>query len=317
MKYNQLGNTGISVSKLCFGALTIGPLQANLNPEEGGEIIAHAFSKGVNFIDTAQLYGSYPHIHHALKKTGNKDIVIASKTYAYLGADAVAAVEQARTELDRDIIDIFLLHEQEGAATLRGHAEALEKLYDYKAKNIIKAVGISTHHVAGVWAAIDAKLDVVHPLLNLASLGIVDGSAADMAKASAAARTAGIGVYIMKPFGGGNLAARGEECLDYVLSMEFADSIAIGMQCKDEVDANIEYFETGHYTEAQKLALSDKKRRLLVEDWCDGCGECERACASSAIKVDMIKGQAVCTRERCVLCGYCGAACPQTCIKII
>ncbi|NLO99652.1 MAG: aldo/keto reductase, partial [Clostridiaceae bacterium] len=37
MEYRELGNTGLIVSRLCFGGLVIGPLQKNLSVEEGGE----------------------------------------------------------------------------------------------------------------------------------------------------------------------------------------------------------------------------------------------------------------------------------------
>jgi aryl-alcohol dehydrogenase-like predicted oxidoreductase len=68
LQYVNLGNTGINVSKLCFGGLIIGPLQANLPSYQGAQIILKAIELGVNFIDTAELYGTYPHIREALKK---------------------------------------------------------------------------------------------------------------------------------------------------------------------------------------------------------------------------------------------------------
>ena len=59
MQYTTLGKTDIEVSRLCLGALTMGPLQAGLSPNEGGEIIAAAVGLGINFVDTAQLYRTY------------------------------------------------------------------------------------------------------------------------------------------------------------------------------------------------------------------------------------------------------------------
>lgn len=317
MKYNELGKTGLTVSKLCFGGLTVGPYQANMSPEAGGEVIAYAFSKGINFIDTAQLYDTYPHIKHALKRYGHDNIVIASKTYAFEADKARAAVEQARTELDRDVIDIFLLHEQESVHTLRGHAAALEELYNMKAQGKIRAVGLSTHHVAGVYGAIEYDLDIVHPLFNIASLGIADGTVEEMGIAAQKAAQKGIGVYLMKPFGGGNLLKKSEECLEFVLAQPFADSIAIGMQSKTEVDANICFFEKRYFDKHLKDSLKRKKRRLIVENWCCGCGECEKFCNQNAIYVDKKLKRAVCIEEKCITCGYCGAVCPQTCLKII
>lgn len=59
MDYYLLGNTGLNVSALCFGALPMGPLQADLSTEEGGALILEALERGVNFIDTAELYNLF------------------------------------------------------------------------------------------------------------------------------------------------------------------------------------------------------------------------------------------------------------------
>mgnify|MGYP001260788705 CR=1 FL=1 len=78
-----LGDTGIKVSRLCFGSLTITPFQANLPIKEGAELIKYAYSKGVNFLDTAELYDNYDYIREALKDINRNDFVITTKCYAY------------------------------------------------------------------------------------------------------------------------------------------------------------------------------------------------------------------------------------------
>lgn len=315
MEYRNLGNTGITVSRVCFGALTVGPCQADMSDEDGGAVIARALSRGVNFIDTAQLYRSYGPIRNALRRTGKFDTVIASKSYAYTAELAIQAVEEARSALDRDVIDIFLLHEQESEHTLRGHAPALEQLYRYKAQGVIRAVGISTHRISGVTAATAQKLDIVFPLLNVAGVGIGDGTAAQMSAAAREAAQAGLGVYIMKPFGGGNLLSRTGECLSYAFSQDYAASVAVGMRTFDEVDADIAFCETGAFPAGLLEKVARQNRRLLIESHCVGCGSCERVCGQDAIHVT--DGKAVCDPSKCITCGYCGAACPETCIKII
>jgi len=314
MEYRALGKTGLRVSRLCFGSLTVGPLQAGLKPEEAGEILAFAFENGVNFLDAAQLYEVYPHIREGLKRT-NKDIIIASKSYAYERQQALDAVDECRKALDRDVIDIFMLHEQESIHTLRGHKPALDALYELKSKGIIKAVGISTHHVAAVEGAMQIGLDVVHPLINVDGWGIVDGTREDMERAVSKAHDMGIGIYTMKTFGGGNLHKKSEQCLEYSLSLPFADSIAIGMQSIDEVKANISFFETGRYTEEEKAALDAKKRHIHIEDWCTGCGECTRHCPQKASKV--VDGRVIVDGDKCVLCSYCSAFCEMSAIRVL
>ena len=146
MDYNILGKTGIKVSKLCFGALTIGPLQANLPLDDGARVISEAIDRGVNFIDTAQLYKTYPYIKKALSQRSIKNVVIASKSYAYSKKTAEESLYEALREIDRDYIDIFLLHEQENEYTLKGHYEALEYFIKMKEKGIIRGAQDSQRH---------------------------------------------------------------------------------------------------------------------------------------------------------------------------
>lgn len=314
MEYRKLGKTGLTVSRLCFGSLTMGPLQAGFEPAAAGEILAYAFSKGVNFVDMAQLYGVYPYVRLALKQA-KQDIIVVSKSYAYERQMALDAVDEARRELDRDVIDVFMLHEQEDELTFRGHRPALEALYDLKAKGVIRAVGASTHYVAGVRAATALGLDVIHPLINVAGWGIVDGTREEMEAAAQAAHDAGIGVYTMKAFGGGNLHKRSGECLNYALSLPFADAVAVGMQSKDEVDANIGFFENGAYTAEQESRLKGKNRHIHIEDWCTGCGNCAKHCPQGAGAV--IDGRMHIDTSKCVLCSYCSAFCDMYAIKVL
>ena len=77
-----MGETGLIVSRLCFGTLTLSPLQAALPPEEGAELLSEAYSNGINFWDTAELYANYDSLRLAIKKIG-KLPVLTTKTYAY------------------------------------------------------------------------------------------------------------------------------------------------------------------------------------------------------------------------------------------
>ena len=47
LKYNTLGKTGIKVSQICFGSLTVSPLGADLPEAEGAEVIAYALESGI------------------------------------------------------------------------------------------------------------------------------------------------------------------------------------------------------------------------------------------------------------------------------
>ena len=68
----QLGKTGIWVSPVGCGVLPMGPGQLALPVEEGAKLICYALSKGINFIDTAQYYKTYPYIRRALEMLGSR-----------------------------------------------------------------------------------------------------------------------------------------------------------------------------------------------------------------------------------------------------
>jgi predicted aldo/keto reductase-like oxidoreductase len=327
-----LGHSGIEVSRLCYGTLAFCTAQADLSPEQGGDLLLYAQSLGVDFFDTAEIYGTYPHIRHAVRH-GTDRPVVCSKTYAWDRTGAAASVARARREMDLDVIDLFLLHEQESTLTLHGHREAFSYLLECREKGILRAVGISTHAVEpvralteavsgrsdGCWTGLDAGpyryADVLHPLLNVAGIGLLDGRADDMVTAVQGAHDVGIGVFGMKMLGGGNLLHRFDEAAAFALGMDCADAYAVGMQSRDEIDMNVALFEGRPIPETLLGRTRSRKRRLLVEDWCTGCGACVERCASGGIR--MVNGRAQPVPDHCLLCGYCAAVCRDFAIKVV
>lgn len=130
MKYTKLPNSDVKVSKICLGTMTFG----NQNTEaEGHEQLDFAIDRGVNFIDTAELYpvpataetsGRTSEIIGSwLKKTGNRDkLVIASKiagpgdytahirTTGFSKESLLEAVNFELKRLNTDYIDLYQLH---------------------------------------------------------------------------------------------------------------------------------------------------------------------------------------------------------------
>ncbi len=311
MQMQKLGKSGLTVSRLCFGTLTMSPLQKALSPEDGARLLIHAYARGVRFLDTADLYGTYPHIRLALREA--PDYVVSTKAYCWDEPTAAAALERAFRGLGRDYVDLFMLHEQESLYTLRGHEEALVYLQKQKERGHIGAVGVSTHYVACVRAAPRfPMIDVIHPLVNRAGIGIQDGSREDMEDAIRAAREHNIGIFAMKPLGGGHLIADNRAALEYAIGSPLLDSVAMGMQSVQEIDADVAAFEG----DLSKLdALKDRPRQIMVHDWCEGCGKCAERCRQRAISI--VDGRARVDSEKCVFCGYCARACPQFCIKVV
>jgi aryl-alcohol dehydrogenase-like predicted oxidoreductase len=310
----ELGKTGIKVSRLCFGTLTMGPLQRNFSLSEGTALLERAFSHGVNFLDTAEIYGTYPYVKEALKI--KRDAVVCTKSYSYDRVTAEESWRKAVEGIGREYIDIFLLHEQESEHTLRGHREAIEYFLKKQREGNIGAFGVSTHFVRCVEAALKyPEIQIVFPLINMAGIGIADGTRDEMLNAIRSAHSMGKGVFAMKPLGGGHLIGQRAEALKYILNLDCVDSVAIGMQSIAEVDFNCAVFSGLEPDASDALKISIYKRELLVQSWCEGCGTCVAVCKNKAMR--LINGKASADPEKCVFCGYCARTCPQFCIKVI
>lgn len=131
MQYQLLGQTDLSVSKLCLGSMTFGE---QCDPAQSHRILDRALEHGINFIDTAELYPSpmkaetcgdtERHIGTWLKSRGGRDeLVIATKVagpgnrigYLRGGPKLVEthirqAVEGSLQRLKTDYIDLYQLH---------------------------------------------------------------------------------------------------------------------------------------------------------------------------------------------------------------
>ncbi len=131
MKYSQLGNTDIQVSKICLGTMTWGEQNSEA---EGHEQMDYALERGVNFFDTAELYsvpgraetqGSTEKIIGTwFRKTGNRDkVILASKIAGpspgllYIRNPLDFSPSSIRTALDNslkrlqtDYLDLYQLH---------------------------------------------------------------------------------------------------------------------------------------------------------------------------------------------------------------
>lgn len=316
MEKRKLGNTNIEVSRLCFGSLTMGPLQTNKSPKEGGELLLHGFEKGINFIDTAELYETYKHIGYALKHWDRSELVVATKSYAYSRETAENSLKKALEEMNTDYVDFFLLHEQESEHTIRGHYEAIEYFLEMKAKGYIRGLGLSTHTVAAVEGSLKYdEIEVIHPIVNMDGLGIQDGSIEDMLAALNKAHGQGKGIFGMKPLGGGNLLKNFRQCFDFVLNLPLLDSIAVGMQSKEEIDVNVAIFEGKEIDKLSLDKIKAKERKLSISNWCEGCGICINHCSHKALKI--VNNQIEVDYNKCVLCSYCSKYCPNFCIKVI
>ena len=317
MKKIILGKTGLEVTELCFGALNMGPLQKNLSVEEGSEIIAHGLKSGINFIDTAQIYKTYPHIRLAMEQTGIKPI-ISTKSPAASYEDMEVAINDALVSMDIKEIDIFFLHAARVTKKVFEEREgAFRCLMDYREKGILKSIGISTHVVEVVeTAAANPEVDMVFPIINKIAMGVLGGSREDMEKAIELCHNSNQGILIMKALAGGNTVDRYKESMDYI--MDFSKSrfsIALGMLNKAEVDMNIKYINGEDISKELAENPMEKKIFQVVPMLCIKCQKCIEVCHSDAVTGDANTPAKI--TDKCIKCGYCVDTCPQFAIRMV
>ena len=311
MKKKRLGNTDLEVSIAGFGVLPMGPSQLALPVEEGAKIIRHALRNGINFLDTAQYYRTYPYISKALENGEFEDVIICSKSLCQDYEGMMDAILEARESLNRDVIDIFLMHEVR-SGQLEERMGAWQALKDAKEKGLVRAIGLSTHHIDITKAAASMEdLDVIFPLINYAGLGIRKGdefgTKEEMLQNMTDCHIAGKGIFSMKAFGGGSLTGHYQEALDYVFSKDCIDSVMIGFGKISEVDDLLSYLD-GSMDKSYNPDISKKKVYINQED-CEGCGACKAACPAGAIFYNE-NGLAEVDHEKCLTCGYCSPVCP-------
>lgn len=312
----RLGRTDLQVSRLAYGSLPLGPLQANLSPEEGGELIRFAIDLGVNILDTAELYGTYQHIREGLKGE-KKKVHVISKTHAATADDARKHVERALREMELPKLDVVHIHGARLKNPFVDRADVFAEMKKMQQEGLIDFLGLSTHYICAVLqAAEQPDIDVIHPLINRTGMGILDGTAEQMAAAIAYAANKDKGVYGMKALAGGNLIKEARACFRYVLDLPGMHALAVGMLSKQEISGNFTLTNTGQADPLVWRELEKRERKIqIMEQFCKGCGACVPACTNQCIYLE--DGTAKIKREDCILCGYCAAACPEFMIRVV
>ncbi len=318
LKRTILGHSGIEVTELCIGTLIHGYLQADMTPQEGAAAVRRALELGVNFIDTAKGYKTYPHIRKGIE--GFTDVVIASKSPVKSAGQMREDVETCLRELNRDTIDVFHLHLVKSQSDMREREGALNTLVQCRESGKIRSIGLSAHGPEGVLCALDCdEIDVVLPILNKKGLGIIEGTPDEMLEAVRKVRDKGLGLYDMKPLGGGHLIDDIPDAIKFLRKLELFDSISVGLKTPEEVEIMVGVFEGD--TSAIKRALTEGKERagrkklIVYEFLCELCGNCIDACDQYAMSLGEEKAEV--DEELCILCGYCGAECPKFAIRVI
>ena len=181
MQQVMLGNSGIEVSRLCIGTGTVGWSGSSNQTRKLGtegliDLLCYAYDSGVRFWDTADQYGSHPHVREALRRLPRDQVVITTKTTSRTPAGVRDDVERFLRELGTDYADIVLLHCLTEDDWTTRYEDCMEALTKCQAQGLIRAVGVSCHDFeAFKLAAITPWVEVVLARINYAGV-IMDAS---------------------------------------------------------------------------------------------------------------------------------------------
>ncbi|MEY7848441.1 aldo/keto reductase [Natrarchaeobius sp. A-rgal3] len=190
MEYRRLGRTGIRVSELCFGTWRFGKETGGVletDRAQAHELLDTAWEQGINFIDTANVYGT-PHgtseeyVGEWLDDYDREDVVVASKVYfpfdgrgepgpndSGLGRKHVRAqIDGTLERLGTDYLDLYYVHRWDDETPIE---ETMGVLTDLVREGKVHSLGASTmaawQLTKALWAS-DAegleRFDVTQPL---------------------------------------------------------------------------------------------------------------------------------------------------------
>lgn len=157
MEYQRLGDTGLKVSPMCLGTMMLGSM-GNKDRAEGVRMIHTALDKGLNFVDTANVYsaGESEEIVGEALKDRRHDVVLATKVRAPMGkgpndsglsrGHILRQVEESLRRLKTDYIDLYQIHRPDADTPIE---ETLRTLDDLIQSGKVRHVGCSTGETSG------------------------------------------------------------------------------------------------------------------------------------------------------------------------
>lgn len=238
-----LAGTGLKVSRICFGTIPFGGRgwrgDPYVEPEAAGKILRKAFESGINFWDTAEAYGTHPHVREGLKLVDRESVVVSTKTQQTGYEEARSSLEKALRELETEYIDIYYMHYVRSPQDLESRRGAFEALLEARREGLIKHIGVSTH-----WSTVVERVaeipEIEVLMVKINKIGRMDCPLEDMLKAVEKAYTKGKALIAMKLLAYGSLTVR--EGLAYGLTLPHVHSVCIGMRTVEELEENLKLY---------------------------------------------------------------------------
>jgi len=302
MNHRILGRTGMHVSEIAFGGVEIGmPYGIGIQSEkdmltknEAISLLHSALESGINFFDTARIYGNSEQIMGKAFHDRRDQVILCSKCRHFAGPDGAipsyqelktiieASLSESMAALRTDFLDIFMLHQ--ATPRILANDDVSRIMADLKTSGEVRAIGVSTYSAEETVKAIEAGIwDVIQLPFNLLDQR--------QQPCFSQAAEAGIAIVIRSVLLKGLLSDRGRNlhpalkdveihirnytkiqkdkypdlptlATKFALSFEEIASVLIGIDRQQYLDQSIavadgHYMDAASITEVQKMAYPD------------------------------------------------------------
>jgi len=253
LQTGTLGKTGIKTTLLGMGTGYSGYNRSSNITRAGvaESVIRAAWERGIRFFDCADSYGTHPFTQAALKGIPREKYILGTKMWVTAGGipekerpDSAIVVDRFRKELNTDYIDLVQLHCMTTGEWSDEQKRFMDGLENLKAKNIIRAHGLSVHSFDALKVASEHPwVDVIHVRINPFGEAMDQRDPLLVVPVIEKFHKSGKGVIGMKLIGGGKLKddpQKIDESLKFVLGLGTVDMIIVGFEKPEQID---NYFE--------------------------------------------------------------------------
>jgi L-galactose dehydrogenase len=278
MRYRLLGNTGMRLSALGFGASPLGNVFGDLDAAEGHNAVRYAIDNGINYFDVSPYYGltkAEAALGRALRGVARDKYILSTKVGRYAKdefdfspARVTATVDESLKRLGTDHADILFCHDIEFVEIRQVFEETLPALQKLRQQGKVRFLGVSGYPLrifeeALLHAEIDAiisycrytlhdtSLSELLPELNEQHVGVINAAPLSMGllrdqgpppwhPAPPELKAAAARAARLCRERGGNLA---QQALRFALANEAIACTLVGMKSVEEVRQNLAAFE--------------------------------------------------------------------------
>ena len=311
---HTLGNTGITVNKVAFGAL---PIQ-RVTKEEAVRLLRMALDGGVTFFDSARGYTDSEEKLGAAFEGLRDRVVIATKTGAQTPENFRKDLETSLRNLRTDHIDVYQFHNPAFMPKPGDESGLYECMLEAKREGKILHIGITNHRIGLAEEIAGSGLyeTLQYPFSLLAGprdVALVEKTA-----------EAGMGFIAMKAMSGGLITDSRAAC---AFLNQYPVLPIYGVQRESELREFLSYVSEDPALTPELRAVIEEDKKQLAGDFCRGCGYCMpcpqgiaiNTCARMSLLVRRSPsalwlsemGQGMMKKiEDCVNCRRCVSKCP-------